>query len=272
LRWLWVSCFHDRRRLHQFGSGRDIDLVGGIVFVSDQPMTLQEFHPGDIPAELDRRPFIGTYTNLHTFRDVCEEQFQRRYILKDQKFVETPEMKWGNDVHAAFEKRIGKGQVLPGDMRQWEHFAQPFDKFTVLVEQKWGITIQGEKTGFFDNDVYFRGKADTAIIENEKAMINDFKTGNSKYEDPFELATNAVLLKAQFPKVKKVVGRYLWLKENRAGRMYDLSDFNGTWDEIGRLMRLIAEKRKSGDWVKRKSGLCGYCSVSDCEHHYVAKP
>ncbi len=225
----------------------------------------------EIPPFLDRRSFVGTYSNLHTFRDVCEEQFQRRYVLKDQKYIETPEMAWGNAVHTAFEKRIGKGQVLPDDMRQWEHFAQPFDKFKVLVEQKWGMTEQGRKAEYFGNDVWFRGKADAAIIEGERAMINDFKTGGSKYEDPFELATNAVLLKVQFPEVKKVVGRYIWLKENRAGQIYDLSDFKATWSEMRRLMNLVAEKRKSGEWAKKKSGLCGFCSVSDCENHYIAR-
>src|SRR6202044_2371324 len=109
---------------------------------------------GGVPAFLDRRPFVGTYSNLHTFRDVCEEQFQRRYIKKDQPYVESPEMAWGNKVHEAFEKRVGKGQVLPDDMRQWEHFAQPFDKFKVLCEQKWGMNEQARKTGYFDSDVY----------------------------------------------------------------------------------------------------------------------
>ena len=230
-------------------------------------MTLQDPPlADDIPAFLDRRPLVGTYTLLNNFKNVCEHQTYRRYVIKDQKYVETPEMAWGNKVHTAFEKRIGKGQVLPDDMRQWEHFAQPFDKFKVLVEQKWGMTEQARKTGYFDNDVFFRGKADAVVVEGEKAMINDFKTGGSKYEDPFELATNALLLKVQFPEVKKVVGRYIWLKENRAGQMYDLSDFKGTWGEIRRLMNLIAEKRKSGEWVKKKSGLCSWCSVQDCEH------
>ena len=229
-------------------------------------MTLQDADPGDIPAFLDRRPFIGTYTNLHTFRDVCEEQFQRRYVKKDQPFKETPETIWGNKVHDAFEKRVGKGIVLPDDMRQWEHFAQPFDKFKVLVEQKWGMTEQARKAEYFGNDVLFRGKADNVVIEGERAMISDWKSGGSKYEDPFELATNALLLKVQFPEVKKVVGRYIWLKENRAGAMHDLSDFKGTFGEVRRLMALIAEKRKSGEWTKKKSGLCGWCSVQDCEN------
>ena len=87
-------------------------------------------------------------------------------------------------------------------------------------------------------------------------FICDWKTGGSKYEDPFELATNALLLKVKYPELKKIVGSYAWLKENRMSQQYDLSDFKGTFMEITRLMKLIAEKRQSGEWVKRKSGLC----------------
>jgi hypothetical protein len=103
------------------------------------------------------------------------------------------------------------------------------------------------------------------------AFILDPKTGNSKYEDPFELATNALLLKVKYPELKKVVGSYGWLKENRMGQQYDLSDFKRTFVEIQRLMRLVAEKRASGEWFKKKSGLCGFCGVADCENWFEAK-
>jgi hypothetical protein len=233
-------------------------------------MTLIDADPGDIPAFLDRRPFIGTYTNLNQFRN-CEHAMYRRYVLKDQKYAETPEMKWGNEVHTAFEKRIGKGIVLPENMKDWDKHAQPFDKYDVLVEQKLGMTNKGTATGFWDNDVWFRGKNDVTVILNDKALLTDFKTGSSRFEDPFELKTNALLLKAQHPELRSVVGRYIFLKEDRVGQMHDLSDFQATWLEINRLMNLITEKRKSGEWVKKKSGLCGWCSVSDCENHYVAQ-
>ena len=51
----------------------------------------------------------------------------RRYIVKDQPYVESPEMKWGNDVHSAFEYRVGSRKPLPDNMMQWEQFAAPFD-------------------------------------------------------------------------------------------------------------------------------------------------
>jgi hypothetical protein len=225
-----------------------------------------------IPAFLDRRPLVGNYTMLNTIKNICEHQGWRRFIKKDIPYQETEAMRWGTEVHAAFAKRIGKRQPLPGHMLQWEKHATPFDNYEVIVEQKLGITSGCHPTGFFDNDVYFRGLADAAVIVNDKALMTDWKTGSSRFEDPFELATGALLLKSKYPNLRTVVGRYIYLKEDKIGQMHDLSNFKATWDEINDLMDLIAEKRKSGEWVKKKSGLCGWCSVEDCENHFVARP
>ena len=61
----------------------------------------------DIPAFLDRRPLIWSFSMLHCFRDICPHQGQARYIDKSIKFVETPAIKEGNFGHTAFEQRVG---------------------------------------------------------------------------------------------------------------------------------------------------------------------
>jgi len=221
----------------------------------------------DMPAFLDRRPFVGTYTILNTYKN-CPHQMARKYIVRDQEYVETPEMAWGNAIHSAFEFRVGSGKPLPLDMQQWENFAKPFDGQSAKVEQKLGISAKGHSVGYWDGSVWFRGKADLAIVKDDTAYINDWKSGNSKYEDPFELETNAVLIHAKHPHLKKIVGSYTWLKENRISQMYDLSNTRRTWFEICRLMAEILAKKQTGEFEKRKSGLCGWCSVSDCENWY----
>lgn len=218
------------------------------------------------------RPFVGTYTNLQAFRN-CEHAMYRRYILRDQPFVKTAAMAWGDTVHDAFVERLtATKRPLPETMRQWERFAVPFDKYDVLCEQKLAMSDRGTLADYW-KDPWFRGKADAVVLHLPKQMayIADWKTGGSKYEDPFELATNALLLKVKYPELKTVVGSYVWLKEDRVGRQYDVSDFKATFVEIRRLMTLVMEKRASGEWLKQKSGLCGWCSVEDCEHRYVAQ-
>jgi len=212
---------------------------------------------------------IGTFTMLSSFLN-CEHAMYRRYIKKDQPYVESKEMAWGNAVHSAFEHRIGAQKPLPDGMRQWECFAAPFDGKLPQVEQKLGITRTRKATGFWDKDVWFRCKIDVNVCAADTAFIGDFKTGGSKYEDPFELEIGALLLKAKRPAITRAAGSYIWLKENRMGQCYDLSDFDGTWNRIKDLMSQI-EARKPEEFVKNKSGLCGWCSCKDCENHYVAR-
>ena len=230
----------------------------------------------DIPAFLDRRPLVGTFTLLSTYGN-CPHQMYRRYIARDQPYEETPEMKWGNDVHTAFEHRVGSKKPLPTTMLQWECFAAPFDGSVVAVEQKLGISAEGKPTSFWDPPVWFRGKADLAIISGTTGFINDWKTGGSKFEDPFELETNAMLLHARHPHLTRILGTYTWLKESRVGQLYDLSDIQRTWRIVSQKMQEIhalRERATKGDisgFAKRKSGLCGWCSVEDCENHFVSE-
>jgi len=219
-----------------------------------------------IPAFLDRRKIVYTYTMLSAYKN-CGHQMFRRYVKKDIPYVETPEMKWGKDVHTAFEHRVGSGKPLPTIMQQWESFAAPFDSRGAVTEQKLGFTHEGRSTGFWDSDCWFRGVVDLTLKNGSTAYINDWKTGGSKFEDPFELEIGALLLKAKYPELKLVRGSYTWLKENRVSQPYDLSRFRDTWDEINRLVELVEEDRKVGYFEKKQSGLCqGWCDVKDCEH------
>lgn len=235
----------------------------------------------DIPAFLDRRsprgsgaspkPLIFSYTMLNNYANVCPHQTYRRYVKKDQPYVESKEMKWGNKVHSAMEYRLG-GKPLPPDMQQWEPIVAAFDGRGATAEQKLGIRRNGSPCGFFDDGVWFRGKIDVTIIQGTTAVIADYKTGSSSYETSFELETNALLLNLRHPHITRIGGFYIWLKEGRVGQKYDLSNTADTWKKLTEIVTLFKTDLTTGTWEKRKSGLCGYCSVEDCENHFVARP
>jgi hypothetical protein len=231
----------------------------------------------DIPASLDRRPaaarsqkpLVFSYSLLNNYANVCPHQAYRKYVKKDLPFVESAAMKFGNDAHSALEYRLG-GKPLPPSMQQWEPIVAAFDGRGAVPEQKLGITIAAKPVDFFGDGVWFRGKIDVTLMDRNTAYINDWKTGSSAYESAFELETNALLLHCRYPHLTRIVGSYTWLKENRLSRMYDLSDTNGTYNKIFDLVKQFNADQKSGEWEKRRSGLCGYCDVKDCENHYVA--
>lgn len=213
------------------------------------------------------KPLVYSYTFLNTYWNVCPFQAYNRYIIKTTPYVETPQMKWGNDVHTAFEQRIGGGKPLPADMRQWEPFAIPFDGKGVKPELKLGITAEGKSVDFWAKNVWLRGKLDVPLIGGTAAYLLDWKTGNSNYEDRFELDIQAILLHAANPQLKKIVGQFVWLKEDRLGELFDLTDTSAAWEEVNEIVAELQDNLATGEFKKKKSGLCSYCDVHSCENN-----
>ncbi len=228
----------------------------------------------DIPAFLDRRPLIFTYTTFNTYENVCPHQCFRRYIKRDVPYQETPEMKFGNDGHAAMELRVGGGKPLPASLEKMETIAQAFVQRGAKAEQKLALTAEGRTTGFWDKNAWYRGKLDISIIVDTVGYIPDFKTGKTIRENPLELELNACLLQAQNPHLKKIVGQYVWMPdmygirlEPVLGPLHELSNTMRSWETIRRIAALIENDRKTGEFEKRKSGLCGWCDVMDCANN-----
>lgn len=212
-------------------------------------------------------PLIWSFTFLKTYRDICAHQFYRQYILKDISYVETEAMRIGNEVHAAMEKRIGGKQPLPQHLGHLDPLCLAFDPFsTIRTEQKLAITREGKSCDYWARNCWGRGKLDVVIVNGTTGYLADHKTGKER-EEPFELEVQAVLLKARYPQLKKIVGQYLWLKEIKVGELYDLSDTEGTWGEINRIMQQIESCQTQGLWEKRSSPLCKWCDVRDCEYN-----
>lgn len=215
---------------------------------------------------------IGTYTFYNNMEN-CPHKAWHLYVLKDIPRTESPEMKWGNDVHTAMENAIAKGTPLPDTMKDAVEvasaFRQIYDKLPTLVEAKLAMTARGEPCDFWDDKLaWFRGKADVSVFTNERATawIVDWKTGSVR-EDPFELETNALLLKVNHPTLTEVIGEYYWIKTGSKGLRYTLTKFG---DTFARLQALRAEAEgymRSGEWPKRKNPLCGWCGVLSCEHN-----
>ena len=242
--------------------------------------------PGPIPKALVRsKPLVGSYSLLNQYLN-CPHATFHKYIAKSYPYVQSDAAREGDAVHLAMENRLRIKQPLPPKYAQWEPFAKPFDdqqrriaekyqdkdhlRVDLLIEQKIGIDKDGKPCDYWGNTVYFRGRIDAAVVQNGKAYICDWKSGSSRYEDPFELEIGAVLLQAKF-NVSTIKGNYIWLKENRVGVPYDLSDTNKTFAKMRHLMEEI-ERDRIRDWFeKRKSGLCGWCPVIECEHWRESK-
>lgn len=213
---------------------------------------------------------VGTFT-FYTNYENCPHKAWHIYVLKDIPYVETPEMKWGNAVHTAMEYRLSGRAELPQAMLAAEPICQTIDalpqQYPQRVEYRLGMTAKGEPCDYFGDAVWFRGKADWSVRAMGASWILDWKTGNPR-EEPFELETNALLLKVNHPELDHIVGQYFWMKTGQIGLRYTLTRFGVTF---ARLQSIRAEMEVldalNQPWPKKKNPLCGWCGVKSCEHN-----
>lgn len=200
----------------------------------------------------------------------CPRKAWHKYVAKDLPREEpSPELLWGRKVHEAFEKRLVVKTPLPEDMVRFETFALAIDTTPgkKLVEQSLAITASGAPADFFGENVWGRGRLDVCVMHEAVAVIFDWKTGNSKYEDTLEIELHALMLKCKYPGLQKIAGNYVWLKDMRLGKTHDLSNFARTWNDVKLRMRDIEARPLEKEWVAKPNPLCGFCPVKTCEHN-----
>lgn len=138
----------------------------------------------------------------------CPAQFRHKHILRTVAGPSSPDTVVGTAAHEVLERRV-KGASLADAKRaalentpltsdeqdmlrtledRMEAFVRKFDGFCrregvtrILVEEAWGITATLGRTGFFDKDVFFRGKVDLgAITRDGDLVVIDHKSGVAK--------------------------------------------------------------------------------------------
>lgn len=214
---------------------------------------------------------IGTYSFYNQLIQ-CPHKAYHTYVARTLKYVETPEMAWGNKVHAAMENYIKYQVELPEDMKVAEATASVFREYSKLinvhVEYKLAMLANGAPCAYDDPNVWFRGKLDCVVMPKEKtfAWMVDWKTGNVR-EDPFELETGALLLKVHHSDIESIKAEYFWMKVGQNGLRYTLNDHARTYQQIVNLHGEALTYLRSGEWPKRKTPLCNWCAVKSCEHY-----
>ncbi len=207
-----------------------------------------------------------SFSNLRDAEN-CLRQYHHKHVLRDVPFEETDAPRWGNSVHSAMETRLKTGAPLVDGFASYETFVPAkTNALRGLIEFKMGMRQDGTHCDFFDKVVWGRGKLDFALVNHEAhtAAIVDWKTGKLR-EDPDELEIFALLLKAKYPALQKIAGWYVWLKEMKMGRVYDLSDTNGKLANVKHRLSRIALAASTDSWEPRQGPLCGWCGVKSCE-------
>ena len=218
-----------------------------------------------------------SYSSIKTFEQ-CPKKYYHLRVAKDVKDEGGPAAQYGTDLHAAAENFIKSGTPVPSQFAFMKPIldslsAIPGEKHTEL---RLGVKLTDDgyaPCDFFAPDVWWRGVADLVIINGNRAKSVDYKSGkNVRYADPKQLDLVAGALFVHFPKLERIDSALIYVASNDlitkqhviTERATYLNTFNAALDRLN-------SAYDTGVWNAVSTPLCGWCPVSDCEHHYVPR-
>lgn len=212
------------------------------------------------------KPRPWTYSHLDQF-ETCPKRFHEVKIAKNYPDPPGEAIKWGNEVHAAFEDRVLKGVPLPEGMKRWEGIAV---KLAALPGEKFSELRMAIDKAFKPCDYWHswsRGQPDLLVVNKQKAAVVDYKTGKRKPSEQLELY--ALYVFAHYPEVDAVDTAFVWLKDEKIDRKTITRDeVPVTWQSFLPRVSKLESAYERESWPARPSGLCkGWCPVTGCEHY-----
>lgn len=177
----------------------------------------------------------------------------------------------GNEVHKVLADACSGKVPLPAPragLQKWVDRVRATPG-TLQVEQKFAITRDFRPTTFFGRDAWYSCIVDVNhLVDDEIAMARDWKTGKV-LEDPVQLMLTAVVLFTHFPKLKRVITEYVWLKDDCT--TVEVFDRNEVAREMAKLLPNVDKletAHKKQEYPPKPNGLCKkYCKVTSCIFH-----
>ena len=210
-----------------------------------------------------------SYSGLKKYEQ-CPHQFYRTKVKKDivEDFSGEAAV-WGNEVHKALEEYLRDNRPLDGRFAPYEHYAKGLAGIEgeKHVEIKLAIDADANPVPFFDKKAAYRGIIDYLVIRpgGREAFLVDHKTG--KVRPTKQLHFNALMVFAKFPKLRVLKTAFFWLPANTYTKFaFHRNDLDDIWSEFDESLSAMEESFETDHWPKKKTGLCPWCPVYDCEH------
>jgi CRISPR/Cas system-associated exonuclease Cas4 (RecB family) len=194
-----------------------------------------------------------TYSQLDSF-ETCPRKFYHTKVKRDIVEPPTVHTEWGTRVHTAFENAVKDGTPLP------EGRALPGEK---LCEEKYALDRNFQPTDW--KSAWTRGIGDLVVLNKDKALVADYKTGKRKPTEQLDLY--ALYVFAHEPQVQTVSTNFVWLKDKRVDRQTrQREEVPIIWQSFLPRVAKLESSYERDRWPARTSGLCnGWCPVTSCE-------
>jgi PD-(D/E)XK nuclease superfamily len=218
------------------------------------------------------KSFAWSYSKIKNYR-TCPKRYYHVDVTKDFKEEESEQLRFGNQLHDAFHKRLKSKLPLPASFAKYEEWAAKMEKgvtpeVKLLVEQKYALTRDLKATTYFAKDVWYRGIADVVKLAGPVALAVDWKTGKM-LDDSVQLALMAQCIFAHYPEVEKVRTEFVWLAEDATTREdFERADMVGLWNNLLPEVSTLEQAHASLNFPANPGRLCRrWCPVRTCPHH-----
>lgn len=209
--------------------------------------------------------FPLSYSKIKIWKQ-CELRFDYQYVAATHKDVGV-QGNYGKDVHTALEKYCTDDLALPEHLKQFAGVlnrlkAQPGEKHYELE-----IAVREDKSicGWWDKDCWNRGVVDWAVLNDDRCVAGDWKTGKPS-EDTLQMKLMAAFLFERFPLINEVTTSYFWLYHPTAPSQpitYTREMLPDLWGHFQVQSIKIEFAVNAGVFRPQPSGLCGWCPAYD---------
>lgn len=214
------------------------------------------------------KPLPWSHSALEQFKN-CPRSYHAHRVIKSIPYVEGPEAKYGNEVHKAFENRLRYGTPLPGDLHSHELYLSRLLQLPGHgeAEQEIALNRKAQPCGYWDPDVWYRGKVDYLKINGDMARVYDWKTGKP-HQKLLQLYEYILWTFLKHPEVTRCYAEFYWTKTpaNPTGITMGRERIGEIWQMLMPDLKQMLEAFQSDIWQPRQSGLCKrHCDVTSCE-------
>lgn len=217
----------------------------------------------------NKKEWAWSYSKLKNYEQ-CPKRMYEVDVQKNFQDGGGEALLWGNKVHEVLAAALSKGTPLPPEMAAYEYWVDRVRRGTgeLQVEQKYAITRDFAPTTYFANNVWYRGIGDVIRLNDEVALILDWKTGKI-LEDPVQLMLMAQCLFSHYPKLKAVRSSYVWLKDDcETPELFTREEVAEQWVDLLPRVQAMEQSFINMNFPPKPGRLCkNWCPVSSCPFH-----
>jgi len=211
-----------------------------------------------------------SYSSMSLFQQ-CPKKYYHLRIAKDVVDPPSHQMRYGLDVHQAAEHYVRDGTPIP---EKYSYLTPMLDslkkiKGDIYCEYRMGLTRDLEPCKFGAKDAWWRGIADFLVVNDDRAKVVDYKTGQNKYADTKQLELLALATFKHFPEVTVVNAGLLFvvhaafIKEH-----YYYKQQDELWEKWREQTAELDSAYENNVWNPKQNFTCrAWCPITNCIHN-----